>query len=540
VGRILALGVLMALGADDQLVDRLVAVALRSVGGFELEGVFTARHTWRATNGALRGPLQQTEVASQLAALASTGGRLPDGDRARWAFPLTGPDGCLGYIVVGANGELSGAHQFLVRLVVQQAAAGLVHARQREMADHLDHTRAALADATGLLDWNRAVRMRMDQIVTTGGGAHDIAVAVHDLTGHTVAIEDSDGNLTAWAGPVKPPRRTRAAAERRQRIAQALRIRRPIHEPDRLVVVAHRKDRLVGLLSLIDPIYDIGEREILALESGATLLALALDHVHELAEVEARLGRDLMAELLDSNADPAVVERAQALGFDVNRGHRVVMVQSTPACEPGVFFHAVRRAARDTGFGAWLTPHGHGVALVTDAGPPWEPLHRAIIDESGVASCRLGVGAKYRDQAGLRMSLRQAGLAVAIHAVVGEPDVVEFEQLGIYRLLADIAESTDLERYVATWLRPLEALLAYDAVHHSQLVATLSAYLESGGHHHPAAQALNVHPSTLKYRLQRIHEITGCDLTDPDTRFDLQLSTRAWQTMVSLHARRTS
>jgi hypothetical protein len=39
---------------------------------------------------------------------------------------------------------------------------------------------------------------------------------------------------------------------------------------------------------------------------------------------------------------------------------------------------------------------------------------------------------------------------------------------------------------------------------------------------------------TLKYRLQQIRDITGCDLNDPDTRFSLQLSTRAWRTLRAL------
>ncbi|MDB5065677.1 MAG: sugar diacid utilization regulator, partial [Chloroflexi bacterium] len=45
---------------------------------------------------------------------------------------------------------------------------------------------------------------------------------------------------------------------------------------------------------------------------------------------------------------------------------------------------------------------------------------------------------------------------------------------------------------------------------------------------------LFVHRSTVKYRLQRVREITGFDLNDPNVRFNLQLSTRAWQTLQAL------
>jgi sugar diacid utilization regulator len=440
--------------------------------------------------------------------------------------------------VVSGERASSRRARFLARLVVQHAGTAIAHARQvtlqRGLSRQLRHTRAALADATSLLDWNMAVRERLKQVVTSGGGAHDIAFAVYDMTGHTVAIEDPNGNLTAWAGPEEPRRGPLSDPQRQDLIARAMRVRRPIHEPDRVVAVAHREDRVLGLLSLVEPTEDLGEGEMLAVEDGATLLALELDHTHELAEAETRLGRNVLAELLEGSADPVVIERAQALGFDADRPQRVVMIEAGQRHDQSAFYHAVRRAARDNGYGTWLTLHGPGVALVTDRDEPWEPLRKAILDESGVASCRLGVGQSHRDPTELPTSVRQARLALKLHAVVGGDQAVEFEQLGIYRLLADVAETTDLERYITTWLRPLEALLDYDTVNRSEFVATLSEYLEAGGRHHIAAKALNVHRSTLKYRMQRIREITGCDLSDSDTRFNLQLSTRAWQTLVRL------
>jgi PucR C-terminal helix-turn-helix domain len=39
---------------------------------------------------------------------------------------------------------------------------------------------------------------------------------------------------------------------------------------------------------------------------------------------------------------------------------------------------------------------------------------------------------------------------------------------------------------------------------------------------------------TLKYRLQRIRELTGFDLADPETRFNLELATRTWVTLQAL------
>ena len=58
--------------------------------------------------------------------------------------------------------------------------------------------------------------------------------------------------------------------------------------------------------------------------------------------------------------------------------------------------------------------------------------------------------------------------------------------------------------------------------------------IQHGGGYEATSQALSVHRSTLKYRLQRIRELTGLDLGDPETRFNLELATRAWVTLQAL------
>jgi DNA-binding PucR family transcriptional regulator len=109
--------------------------------------------------------------------------------------------------------------------------------------------------------------------------------------------------------------------------------------------------------------------------------------------------------------------------------------------------------------------------------------------------------------------------------------VVIFDQLGIYRILAEVEDTAAVDRFVNEWLGHL---IEYDARRNAELVSTLSRYLECGRSHGTTANALSIHRSTLKYRLQRIREISGHDLSDPDTGFNLQLATRAWQTLAAL------
>jgi DNA-binding PucR family transcriptional regulator len=81
----------------------------------------------------------------------------------------------------------------------------------------------------------------------------------------------------------------------------------------------------------------------------------------------------------------------------------------------------------------------------------------------------------------------------------------------------------------------LGALIAHDRDHHSDLVHTLTVYLDSGGNYDRAADALIIGRSTLRYRLGRIREVSGRDLGDPDARLHLHLAARV---RAALHDRR--
>jgi DNA-binding PucR family transcriptional regulator len=76
-----------------------------------------------------------------------------------------------------------------------------------------------------------------------------------------------------------------------------------------------------------------------------------------------------------------------------------------------------------------------------------------------------------------------------------------------------LRSSRQAECVLADTLQPLRE---YDARRHSELVATLRAYFESGFNGTRAAERLSVHPNTVVYRLRRVHELTGRDPCDPD------------------------
>jgi DNA-binding PucR family transcriptional regulator len=290
-------------------------------------------------------------------------------------------------------------------------------------------------------------------------------------------------------------------------------------------------EHTMGVIALIRPAAAAGDSDRVALEHACTVLALDLVRQRSVAETELRLSRDLVEDLL-AGADPQSTQvRAWALGYDLTQPHRVVIVTGTSdRADHDALFHAVGRAARAGGVGSLVVARSGSVALLARTESDFRQLRYAILADLGPgASCRVGVGGPSAGPAGFAGSHRQAQLALRLQAATRSPaQVTVFDDLGVYQLLAEIADIGSVEGFVRRWLG---ALLEYDTARSTQLVQTLSEYLECGGNYDATARQLSMHRSTLRYRLQRIRTVSGLDLTDPDTRFNLQLATRAWTTV---------
>src|SRR5690606_2738990 len=85
-----------------------------------------------------------------------------------------------------------------------------------------------------------------------------------------------------------------------------------------------------------------------------------------------------------------------------------------------------------------------------------------------------------------------------------------FDELGLERLLAS-TPAEDLAGFVE---QTIGALVEYDRLHRTELVATLGVWLETRNMAE-AARVVHVHYNTFKNRLDRIESILGSVVTDP-------------------------
>jgi sugar diacid utilization regulator len=539
---LLVLSMRMTESSDEQQILQLATTTVPAFGACRLVGAHLTDSGWVHLNGG-HDENSVATVEAQLAVLGHAGGVLDVHDEGwAYAFPLRSLEGQFGSFVVAADDEPAQLDHFLLRVLAQQTGIALAnarsHGRERRISAELRDSNRALADTVAALERANTMHDRLTRVAVAGEGQDAIAQAIHEVTGYPIAIEDRHGNLRAWAGPDRPDPYPKATqVDREDLLARAIDHEVPIRNGDRIVAVARPSPDLIRFVSLVDPAGHATYEVTTALAHGATILARELARLRSVADAELRVRRDLVEEVLSGVEKASAISRAEALGYDLERPHRAVVVVDAHSRrgDSDALLHAVGRAARLTRAGTLHVARGGVVVLLADDDVAWEGLRVTIASEFG-GECRIGVGSRCADFAELPRSFREAQLALEIQDAAGTSDLsVVYDDLGVYRLLALSADQEGIEAFVHDWLG---ALLEYDeGKDGSDLVHTLSQYLECGGSYAETSEMLAVHRSTLKYRLARIKEITELDLTDADSRFNLQLATRAWHTLQGLQAR---
>jgi sugar diacid utilization regulator len=274
-----------------------------------------------------------------------------------------------------------------------------------------------------------------------------------------------------------------------------------------------------------DPDRSLGEDERFAIEYASTSLAIELSHGRNLAEVELRLGRDLVDDLVSGTDVPGSNTRADVLHYNLTLPQSVVLVAWEAHPKSGsTLEQALAQALARLRVPA-LVARRPEVAIAVITGTLDAVRFYADLTET-IGNARGSVGVGSPGTAGnLPASFAEAQRALQVRSRLHDPyGVTMHDELGIDRILDDRDGGAEINGFVKQWLGPL---LEHDRVKRSELVTTLAAYLDAGGNYDATATALIIHRSTLRYRLGRIRELCGRDFSDPDVRLNLHVAIRA-------------
>src|ERR687893_195863 len=141
----------------------------------------------------------------------------------------------------------------------------------------------------------------------------------------------------------------------------------------------------------------------------------------------------------------------------------------------------------------------------------------------------VGIGRYKRDPALLPDAYSEAKVALEIgHRIHGPSSVSTFEGTGTYKLLFRVLQENP-EELEAFYAETLEPVVRYDSRYGTELVHTLTTYLNNDASTIKTATGLFAHRHTIRYRLDRVGELTGLDVDKSEDRERLTLGIKAMQ-----------
>ncbi len=152
--------------------------------------------------------------------------------------------------------------------------------------------------------------------------------------------------------------------------------------------------------------------------------------------------------------------------------------------------------------------------------------------EAGLAGYTFAIGRSRiaEDPQELNRAAGEALLAANVAQGGAESGALAFEETGAYRLLLSAMSENpaELQRFYSETVEPL---VAYDEQYETDLVQTLETFLEADGNVAGTAQRLFTHRHTIYYRLERVRELSGLDVSSSDGREKLSLGLKAMRVL---------
>src|SRR5688572_1409048 len=290
----------------------------------------------------------------------------------------------------------------------------------------------------------------------------------------------------------------------------------------------------------------------------AAIIALEVERARGPERASEAAVRDLLDDLVSRTLTDRenIVARGTELGADLAAGGSVIVARAVPQQPqegdwPARVLTVAERGARAVErtclVGAIeLRPGGEpielggrdrtGEVVVLVPGEDGELARRVIGGvrrelDAGLPGFALALGRSRvaTDPADLYRAAAEALLAANVAQAQGVL-ALNFEETGAYRLL--LSSMTDNPAELRSFHDETVApLLAYDEQYETELVRTLETFLEENGNVAQTAQRLFTHRHTIRYRLERVKELTELDVSSTDGRERLGLGLKAMRVL---------
>ncbi|HXN37407.1 MAG TPA: helix-turn-helix domain-containing protein [Solirubrobacteraceae bacterium] len=380
------------------------------------------------------------------------------------------------------------------------------------------------------------------EAVESGAGLPEVVRAAAKALDASLAVTDAWGATLAVAA--RSPAEERSLLSRGKGVTSS-----PLRVADTVVGTLHMRAKAEPGVSM---------RRLLV-----TMIASEVERVRAPERVSETASADFLRAVLarELSGREEIVARARELALELEGGASMIVARAHPqtptdegwrgrvraVAERGARAVVSRSIAalseRDVAPGGAGQPSGSGsrwvgaeVLLLVPGGEEATAARaaEAVLHEmqAGLAGYTFAIGRSRiaEDPADLPRAASEALLAANVAQGDAGAAPLAFEQTGAYRLLLSAMSEnpSELQRFYAETVEPL---VAYDEQYETDLVRTLETFLEADGNVAGTAQRLFTHRHTIYYRLERVRELSGLDVSSSDGREKLSLGLKAMRVL---------
>ena len=280
-----------------------------------------------------------------------------------------------------------------------------------------------------------------------------------------------------------------------------------------------------------------------------TMIASEVERVRAPERVSETASSDFLRAILrrELTGRDELIARAKELSLAIEEGASMVVARAHPQAPTDEGWRGRVRAVAERGARA-VASRSIAALSERDGAPGAEVLllipggddataaraAEAVLHEMqaglGGYTFALGRSRITEDPAELPRAASEAMLAANVAQGSREDEPLAFEQTGAYRLLLSAMSEnpSELQRFYAETVEPL---VAYDEQYETDLVRTLETFLEADGNVAGTAQRLFTHRHTIYYRLERVRELSGLDVSSSDGREKLSLGLKSMRVL---------
>ena len=304
-----------------------------------------------------------------------------------------------------------------------------------------------------------------------------------------------------------------------------------------------------GCLVFWDNNNTLNNKDFISIEKAMPVAALELLNEKSLLEVERRYQNEFIDDLIHNSYDDekSLIERARHLGWNLDNDHVAFVVDIDN------FRSYTDKVLQDE------------EKILKSKDKLYKRIHDTLIDDNTILGtksdsiiilipqpqslspdqiksrcfCRgekilsetnghihdftvsIGVGCFHPGVNGLRQSYFEAIEALRIGKLLNKSNsLIFFDDLGVYRLLADVINKNALEQFYGETVKALDM---FDKHNNAELMKTLKVFFLCDCNVSEVSKKLFIHYNTAVQRLQRIESITKFCLKSSEDKLNLQI-----------------